>query len=155
MKTAERLLAIEDIKVLKACYLRFVDTQDWEGFRRLFTDDAILEFPESMDAPCSIDAFMPALSAMLQGVTTVHHGYTPEIRITSEETASAIWAMDDMLFIPDRISRGGAPWAGVALIRGYGHYHETYQREQDRWLIRTVRLTRVRLEKTMAPQAFA
>jgi SnoaL-like domain len=149
MNAVDLLLATEDIKRLKARYFRFVDTQNWAEFRRLFTDDAILEFPESMTAPCSINDFMPLVETMLAGVTSVHHGHMPEITIESDDEARAIWAMDDILNFPQQGGSGPA----VARIRGYGHYHETYRKQGDVWLIRTLRLSRLRLEKIMMPQS--
>ena len=36
-----RLLAIEEIKQLKARYFRFLDTKDWAGLTTVFTPDAV------------------------------------------------------------------------------------------------------------------
>ena len=48
MNDLARLVAIEDIKQLKARYYRFLDTHDWEGFRSLWTPDAVMDmnFPD-------------------------------------------------------------------------------------------------------------
>ena len=48
MNDLARLVAIEDIKQLKARYYRLLDTHDWEGFRSLWTPDAIMDvnFPD-------------------------------------------------------------------------------------------------------------
>ena len=48
----------------------------------------------------------------------MHHGHMPEIELTSDTTATGIWAMEDHLWWPE----------GSALqhLHGYGHYHETY-----------------------------
>jgi hypothetical protein len=34
----------------------------------------------------------------------------------------------------------------VDFIRGYGHYHEAYRKEGGRWLISTLKLTRLRVD---------
>ncbi|WP_242128727.1 nuclear transport factor 2 family protein [Sphingobium sp. Sx8-8] len=151
MDALEELLAIEHIKRLKARYFRFVDTQDWTGFRRLFTDDAVLEFRETMDEPCSIDAFMDGVRNYLAGVCSVHHGHMPEITIRSSTEASAIWAMDDKLFFSKRTDGPD----GIAMVKGYGHYHETYVRQGNEWRISSLRLTRLRLERTLNPRMIA
>ena len=39
----QQLLDIEAIKQLKARYFRCMDTKDWDGFRDVFTVDAVLE----------------------------------------------------------------------------------------------------------------
>ena len=43
MDAAEQLLAIEEIKQLKARYFRSMDTKDWEGFASVFAPNAVLD----------------------------------------------------------------------------------------------------------------
>ena len=43
MDAAEQLLAIEDIKQLKARYFRCMDTKDWDGFAAVFAPNAVLD----------------------------------------------------------------------------------------------------------------
>ena len=57
----------------------------------------------------------------------------PEIVILDENSASGIWAMEDIVILP-----------GLQL-QGWGHYHEFYRKENDAWLIAKIRLTRLRL----------
>ena len=61
----------------------------------------------------------------------------PEIEITSPTTATGIWAMLDILQEP----------GGENLVHGWGHYHETYERIDGRWYIKTLRLTRLRVDR--------
>jgi hypothetical protein len=61
----------------------------------------------------------------------------PEIEITSPTTARGVWAMEDMLRWPDGRE-----------LHGYGHYHETYERTDDGWRIKTLTLTRLRTDVT-------
>jgi hypothetical protein len=61
----------------------------------------------------------------------------PEIDITSPTTATGIWAMEDILQIP----------GGENRVQGWGHYHETYERIDGRWRIKTLRLTRLRVDR--------
>jgi len=70
----------------------------------------------------------------------VHHGHMPEITLTSPTSAAGIWAMEDKLWAPE-----GHP-IGWRHLHGYGHYHETYERSDDRWRIRTIRLSRLHIE---------
>jgi hypothetical protein len=71
-------------------------------------------------------------------VVTVHHGHMPEIEVTSPTTARGVWAMEDKLRWPE-----GSP---VRAMHGYGHYHETYERTQEGWRIKTITLTRLRVD---------
>lgn len=149
MDTVKKLVAIEEIKLLKARYFRFVDTKDWDELRRLFTDDAVLEFPESLDEACTIDDFINFLPSYMAGATSIHHGHMPEIAIHSAHSASAIWAMSDQIHFSQREN------TDVVYLRGYGHYHETYEHRGEYWLIRTLQLSRLRLEKDLVLRAQA
>lgn len=127
---------VEAIKQLKARYFRTLDTKDWVGFRAVFTDDATIDTVESGGAVWhGADEFVTDLRSLLDDVVTVHHGHMPEIEITSPTTAAGIWAMEDRVQWPN----------GVGL-HGFGHYHETYEKRGERWLIKTTTLTRLRMD---------
>jgi hypothetical protein len=147
---AARLAAIEDIKQLKARYFRCMDTKDWAGFAQVFAADAEMDMSGEMrDGQTEGDgitrggqAIADFVRSAVDPVTTVHHGHTPEITLTSETTATGIWAMEDKLRWPE-----GAP---IRTLHGYGHYHETYTRTADGWRIQTTTLTRLRIDVEMA-----
>jgi hypothetical protein len=68
----------------------------------------------------------------------------PDIEILSPDTAKGVWAMEDILRLPqDQPS----PW-GYTYLHGFGHYHETYVRRPDGWRIQSVRLTRLHVERS-------
>lgn len=75
-----------------------------------------------------------SISEALENATSVHHGHMPEIELTSDTTASGIWAMFDYLVFPDRT------------LKGYGHYEEQYAKENGQGKIKSVRLTRLRVD---------
>lgn len=162
MNATDQLLAMEEIKQLKARYFRGMDTKDWALFRSVFTDDVVVDSsrgfipqdyrsrpiepgaevgpPDESMYYVGADAFVEALQGILEGVVTVHHGHTPEIEILSEEEACGTWAMEDKLRWP--------PGADIHTLHGYGHYYETYRKVNGRWLIKTTRLSRVRVDIT-------
>ena len=130
----------EAIRQLKARYFRCMDTKDWAGMRQVFADDVRMEVEDEGGVIHEgADDFMVFLSGVLDGVITTHHGHMPEITITSPTTASAIWAMEDMLRWPDGTE-----------MHGYGHYHETYTKVGDDWKIQSSHLTRLRVDFTPA-----
>ena len=130
---------IEAIKQPKARYFRLMDTKDWAGMRTLFAPDVIVDVSgDGAGVFHGVDEFFTMLEAALNGVISVHHGHMPEIQITSPTTASGIWAMEDHLWWP-----GGS---GPKQLHGYGHYHETYAKVGGDWLIKTTRLTRLRVD---------
>jgi hypothetical protein len=71
----------------------------------------------------------------------VHHAHTPEIELTSDTTATGVWAMEDMLW-----------WTNAdemeEHLHGYGQYHEEYRSVEGHWLISYRSLTRLRVDAT-------
>jgi len=131
---------LEAIKQLKARYFRTMDTKNWAGMRAVFADDVVIDTTESGGSVVTgAKDFMAFLSATLRDVVTVHHGHMPEIELTSATTAQGTWAMEDLL-----------QWPDGSQLRGYGHYHETYELIDGAWRIKTSKLTRLRMDFTSA-----
>lgn len=129
---------IEAIRQLKARYCRTMDTKDWAGMRQVFADDVTMDTTASGGSLMTgADDFMAFLREAIGDVVTVHHCHMPEIDITSPNTASGIWAMEDQLRFPDGTE-----------LSGYGHYHEAYVRLEDGWRIQSCTLTRLRMDFT-------
>ena len=149
MSDIERLLAIEEIKSLKARYFRTMDTKDWEGLGTVFAPDAVFDFREATidpidnpddDGPAPVEgggAIVAAIRDALSSVNSVHHGHVPEIEITSDTTAKAVWPMEDVIRPLGE--------SAARTFKGYGHYHETYVRIDGAWRIKTSKLTRLRV----------
>ncbi len=135
------LQAIEDIKVLKARYFRFVDTKQWDAFEALFTANARLEVAEARPQPFTPAELADLLRAHYGRCVTVHHGHTPEIELDGDDQATGVWAMEDQRFF-----EADDPSAPFASALGAGHYHETYIRTPLGWRIASLVLTRLRLE---------
>jgi ketosteroid isomerase-like protein len=139
--TAAMLWDIEQIKQLKARYFRFLDTQQWDAFIDLFTDDCRHFLPDGASKEwIGNDDYLPMLkSTLVPGVTT-HHGHMPEITLLSATEAEATWAMFD--YVQTQPS-GSGPIG----LKGYGHYIETYRKEADgRWRISSKNNVRLRLD---------
>jgi uncharacterized protein (TIGR02246 family) len=129
----------EAIRQLKARYFRTMDTKDWAGMRQVFADDVVIDTSEAGGEIVSgADECINFLQGVLAGTVTVHQGHMPEIELTSATTATGIWALNDIVIWPD----------GTRLD-GYGHYHETYVREDDEWRIKTSTLTRLHTDFTV------
>ncbi|MEU6603027.1 nuclear transport factor 2 family protein [Streptomyces flaveolus] len=129
--------AIESIKKLKARYFRFVDEKKHDELAALFTPDARLTTDGiTWKSPTE---FANTIRDLTGSAPSVHHGHMPEIDITGPDTATGIWAMEDLLTFP---AGEGAPEGH----HGYGQYHETYRKVQGQWLIDTLLLTRLRMD---------
>jgi uncharacterized protein (TIGR02246 family) len=130
---------VEAIKQLKARYFRTMDTKDWAGMRRVFTDDVVIDTSEAGGTVATgADEFMAFLQQALDGAVTVHQGHMPEIELTSDTTATGTWALNDIVIFPNGIR-----------LDGYGHYHETYAKGPDGWRITTSKLTRLHTDFQM------
>ncbi len=143
MDAIEKLSAMEDLKQLKARYLRFVDTKKWSAFGMLFTPDVVVDFSADNPGQEPIRGradLVKNVEYLLGPCLSLHHGHTPEIDILSPTTARGVWVMQDFLYWP---KDKPAP-LGYHTLVGWGHYHETYERRDGRWLIRSLKLTRLR-----------
>ncbi|MCV7434724.1 nuclear transport factor 2 family protein [Mycolicibacterium bacteremicum] len=140
---------LEAIRQLKARYCRLLDTKDYEAWKRLFAEDVVVKLDmaissggaDGQTAPPlhGLDEFVPVVLGGVEHAQTKHHVHTPEITLTSDTTASAIWAMEDLLLFAD----GGE-------LFGAGHYHETYEKRAGDWVITSLHLTRTILRFTQA-----
>ena len=132
--TNNTLFDVEAIRQLKARYFRSMDMKDWAGLAACFTENVEADFREGPGMLAhGRDNYIEQISAILADATTIHHGHMPEIVILDEDSASGIWAMEDIVILP-----------GLQL-QGWGHYHEFYRKENGAWLIAKIRLTRLRL----------
>jgi len=133
---------IEAIRRLKARYFRSMDTKDWDGMREVFTDDVVIDTAEAGGQVArGADDFMAFLREALGDAVTVHQGHMPEIDLTSETTATGIWALNDIII-----------WSSGMRLDGYGHYHETYEKSDGEWRIKSSKLTRLHTDFTMPEQ---
>ena len=144
MGDLEKLLAIEEIRKLKARRVRSMDEKDWAGYAACHTPNAVSYTFQSentgADAPIvGNEVIAERLKKQLTGRTTVHHVHAPEIELTSETTAKAIWPMEDMLWWEEG---GKQLW-----LHGYGHYRETYEKLNGQWLIASRALSRIRVDR--------
>lgn len=142
MDDAARLLAIEEISMLKARYFLGVDTQDWDLLRReVFIPEIAFTLPEFREEPyCGQEEVLAMFDLGLIGMASVHHGHMPMIEVTSDTTAKGVWAMEDRIYFAD----GRAGIDGELQLHGFGHYHETYIKTERGWRIETTKLTRLR-----------
>jgi hypothetical protein len=148
MDAVERLMALEEIRKLKARRVRCMDEKDWDGYAACHTDDAIsYTFQTEVGAPGAVVGGRAIADMLKQTVghrTTVHHIHAPEIELTSDTTATGIWPMEDMLWWNEN---GQDVW-----LHGYGHYRETYEKVGGQWLIKSRALTRIRVDQGVVGQ---
>jgi hypothetical protein len=141
------LIAVEQIKQLKARYFRFVDEHRLDDFRSLFADNARIELEGhgSFEGADALVEWMRTSRLAETRRVSVHHGHMPEIELISDTTARGIWAMFDYVE-----NRGNEEAPLIHMIQGYGHYHEEYEKGNGGWRISSLRLTRIRVDDLLA-----
>jgi SnoaL-like domain len=144
MNAREHWQDIEEIKTLKARYIRFGDTKQWDDLSKLLTDDfaALFEiaprFNREQPRRAEIsgrDLFINTWAGVLVGVATMHEAFLPEITLTSPTAANGIWGMHDLVKMP------------TCVFEGWGHYHDEYVKRQGAWMIKVSRVTRLHTEE--------
>lgn len=133
----ERLVAIEEIKQLKARYFRCMDQKDWDAFEKVFCPDVLFDLREAIFArdPHTREIMKSGdiqireeqivesewlqrgaanvrrwEETILTGVVTVHQGHMPEIEITSPITAHGYWTLEHLLRFPKRNAYADIWW---------------------------------------------
>lgn len=149
MNDTQRLLALEEIRVLKADYFLHTDSKNWEALKILFAPGAETDFRAAVDPydeqqlMHDPEAFVANTARVLEGVKSAHFGHMPRITFSSDDNAQGIWSMEDWLWVPEDSQ---LPFFGT--LHGWGHYHERYRRIGERWLFDAIRLTRTHVVVT-------
>lgn len=126
----------------KARYCRFLDTKRWEDWASIFTEDLVLD-TTAAGGPITVgrEVSIAAVRSVIETARTAHQVHTPEIALDGDR-AEVIWAMQDRVVFDD----------GTGLV-GYGHYHETYVKQDGVWKIAKSSLTRLHIDPLAGPGA--
>lgn len=123
MTDLDRLIAIEEIRALKARYCRLADNKTWDAFSELFTHDGAMTFYDPAGALTSkVQGRVEIVERLTKSVGSaqpIHHIFSAEIDVRSPVEAHGVWAMEEWVIQPE-----GAD-APFRTMHGYGHYRET------------------------------
>lgn len=139
MEGLERLLALEDIKLLRTRYCRFVDTRQFARMAEILTPDAVLDLREA-SRPLGIesaplygrDAIIAQLEAFADVDRLLHIVSLPEIEFEGDE-ATGVWRQETYV----KNARPDLPGCGIAYATCYDRYRKT----EAGWRISAVRVT--------------
>jgi hypothetical protein len=151
MDDIERLTIIEDLRRLMARYVYSADHQCWPDLAALFTPDASFTM-HNVDGSVAgrlagreqIATGIPA--SLGSGAVLVHHLFSDEIDVDSVASAHAVIAMEDLITRPASTDESGQ--ARFTSMHGYGHYRPRFTKENGRWYIADLVLTRRRMDLT-------
>src|SRR5262245_22773020 len=125
--TATDLVEIELIKRLKYRYMRCLDQKLWDEMAGCLTEDAVAAYSGGKytfeGRAAILEFFRQAMgSTSFLSSHRVHH---PEIDLTSETTATGIWALEDIVVDASRDFS----------LRGAAFYTDDYVKQAGRWRI--------------------
>ena len=127
MDAVRELLEIEAIRQLKYRYQRTADLHDWDGLGACFAEDAVCTYGDgeyTFEGRDQIIAFLRSLMDR-NGFVSSHHVHHPEITLTSDTTATGIWALADQVIDLDK----------DFVYQGAAYYHDEYVKHDGSWTI--------------------
>ena len=134
MSDVEWLVALEEIKQLKARRDRYADAHDWEGYESLHAPDHV-SHNDGFERWNNRDEMIANVRRLMADNISVHHSHTPQITFESATKATGIWGMEDNIFWR---KDGEEHW-----LQGFGFYHETYEKRDGQWLFTSRQLKRI------------
>jgi hypothetical protein len=136
MTDLERLVAIDQIKQLKARRDRAVDTKDYVALEAMHAPDHT-SANDGMPAWTSAKEMVANISKVMATITSVHHSHNPSITFESPTKATGFWAMEDNLYW----KQGDEDhW-----LHGMGYYDEKYEKRDGQWVFTWRRLSRLKV----------
>jgi hypothetical protein len=133
--TPDDLVQIELIKRVKYAYFRHLDLKQWDEIRELFTDDATAAYGGGAYAFDGRDAIVEFFRKAMGRTSFLssHKAHHPEIEITSQNTATGVWALEDIVI--------DLQWE--LDIRGAAFYEDEYLKVDGVWKISRTAYKRV------------
>ena len=108
------LVEIHAIERLKYTYLRCLDQKLWDELEGCFTEDATASYGGGAavfnDRAGIMDFLRTAMGST--SMLTSHKCHHPEIDLTGPDTATGVWALEDVVVLVD--GDGGLPTRGAA-----------------------------------------
>ena len=137
------LVDIHEISRLKYRYLRALDQKLWDELEGCFTEDATASYSGGaygFEGRAAIMGFLREAMGSTSMLTS-HKCHHPEIELTGRDSATGVWALDDVVLHLDY----------DLTIRGAAFYHDRYVKRGGQWLIAHTGYERVYEE--MQPRA--
>ena len=140
----EWLIALEQIKRLRAVYCRSVDSRDWQRMASILADDFVLDMsqvqsimggPEILPVVGKANVMEMFEKGFSHFRKILHIVTIPEIDFQDGENATGVWRQETYV----KENRPDLPGTGIA----YATVFDRYRKEQGEWLFTEVR---VRLE---------
>lgn len=133
----ERLIAVEDIKFMRASFCQALDRRDFTALEAMLTPDAKILFSDEsghgLTQPVELNG-RAAFSAFVKEFTgtakMVHTLTSPQIEIRSADTAHGFWYCEGY--------SAASKERGLAIGIGYETLEDDYVRVNGKWLIKNL-----------------
>lgn len=144
MNDLERLVALEDIRLLRAKYCRYIDSGAFERLREIMVPHIVLDLSQTGEMLGAAEAGSIAPVHGLDNVVgylnehftrlkmRLHIVTIPEIDFTDDEHATGIWRQETYV----KEGRTDIPGSGIAFCTVY----DRYEKVDGKWLIAAVRV---------------
>ena len=122
----DELREIDAIKRLKYRYMRCLDLKLWDEMQECFVPEATSAYSGGQYSYDGRDAIVGFFrDAMGPEMITSHHVHHPEIELTSETTATGVWALEDTVIHTQH----------DFTLRGAAFYRDDYVKRDGQWRI--------------------
>jgi hypothetical protein len=139
----EDLVEIELIKRLKYRYIRCLDLKLFDEIGECFLEAATASYGGGAYTYDGREAILGFLRSSMGStkMLTSHKVHQPEIELTGPDTATGVWALDDLVLLTEL----------DLAVRGAAYYTDDYVKVGDDWYIRHTGYKRVYEE--LAPRS--
>ena len=110
-----------------------VDSQDWDLYRSLFTDDAVVDYTDAGGIAGTLDAVVPWLSAALGFCAATQHNMTTQVIVLDGAVDGVATAHACTYYIAQHVTLDGKGGESHLLFAGF--YTDQLRRTGDRWRI--------------------
>lgn len=134
--TLQQLSDLEDIKIMKHRYFRAIDTNDVALLASVLAEDVVVDYRGGtyrVTLHGRDDMIEFVSSALNSGTAAMHHGNMPEITLDSDDRASGVWYLHDIVINLE--SRDHTMGSAI--------YRDEYRRIDGRWQITRTEYDRV------------
>jgi hypothetical protein len=170
MTPVDRLLAIEELRMVALRYARCTSTKDIEGFRELFAADYCFSHPRFNDGKPvyggdGMVALLKEWGPFNDRVTNVLHCHGAEVELLSPTRARSRWASDSLIYhIPNTLAGVTGRTDFVDLPSGatgkeiippgtqthmYSVFYQTYEKIDGKWKIKSNMHLDIRYDQEM------
>jgi len=141
MTDLERLLALEDIRMLRAKYCQYIDSHRWRDLEQVLAPDAVLDLSGT---GAVLGRAVPPVAGREQIIRLFETGFDrlkmllhivtiPIIEFEGDDFARGTWRQETFI----KENNPDLPGTGIT----YCTAHDTYRRHDKGWRIESVRVT--------------